>query len=197
MCTHEHESAFAPSRRRILAVGGGFALSTLAGCLGGLNGDTASAPAAVAIGAQAACDECGMVISKHPGPNGQLFWEDHEPADHDPPYQFDSLKQCLFPHYFEKREQGWTLAGMYVTDYSTAEYTVSMDGDRPFITSHTDAESFAPASDLVYVVDSDIHGAMGPDFVPFSEKADAESFAGKYGGTVVSFDQITPTLAGK
>ncbi|WP_227131186.1 nitrous oxide reductase accessory protein NosL [Halorubellus salinus] len=201
--TNDHEHA-APSqhgactvpvsRRRVLAGASAVAAASVAGCLGGNGGTT---PAAIAISDAAACDECGMVISKHPGPNGEIYWEDVAPEGRDAPFWFDSLKQCFFPHYFEGRDAGRSLDAAYVTDYSAVEYSVNTQEGATYITSHTDADSLADATTLSYVVESDVQGAMGPDFVPFSDDADAESFATEYGGSVVGFDEISPTLVGK
>lgn len=193
--TGQHDACTPPvSRRRVLAGASAVAVASVAGCLGG-NGD--AAPAAVAISDAAACDECGMVISKHPGPNAELYWQGLEPEGRDAPFWFDSLKQCFFPHYFEGRDADRTLDAAYVTDYSAVEYAVNTQEGASYITSHTGADSLADATTLSYVVESDVQGAMGPDFVPFSDDADAEAFAGEHGGSVVAFDEISPTLVGK
>jgi nitrous oxide reductase accessory protein NosL len=201
--TNDHEHAASShhgactvpvSRRRVLAGASALAVASVAGCLGG-NGD--AMPAAVAITDTAACDECGMVISKHPGPNAEVFWADVAPEGRDPPFWFDSLKQCFFPHYFEGRDAGRSLDAAYVTDYSAVEYTVNTQEGAAYITSDTDVDSLVDATTVMYVVESDVQGAMGPDFVPFSDDADAEAFAAEHGGSVVAFDEITPTLVGK
>jgi nitrous oxide reductase accessory protein NosL len=180
-------------RRAVLAGASGVAAASVAGCLGG----DGSAPPAVAVAGAAACDECGMVISKHPGPNGEIYWEETEPESHDAPFHFDSLKQCFFPHYFEGTDAGRSLDAAYVTDYSAVDYSVQSQDGSSYVTSHTDADAFADATELEYVVESDVEGAMGPDFVPFSDSDDAEAFASEYGGSVVAFDEVSPTLVGK
>ncbi|WP_323676494.1 nitrous oxide reductase accessory protein NosL [Halorubellus sp. PRR65] len=182
------------SRRTVLAGASAVAVASVAGCLGG---DDGVAPAAVAIADAAACDECGMVISKHPGPNAEIYWEDVDPDGHDAPFRFDSLKQCFFPHYFAGEDAGRSLDAAYVTDYSAVEYAVNTQDGASYITSHTGADSLADATDLDYVVGSDVEGAMGPDFVPFGDGADAEAFAAEYGGSVVPFDEISPTVVGR
>ncbi|MFD1646142.1 nitrous oxide reductase accessory protein NosL [Haloarchaeobius litoreus] len=182
------------SRRTVLGASGALAATALAGCLGGNGDDTV--PAAITIGSSDACDVCGMIITNHPGPNGQSYWQDLTPDEHDAPFRFDALKQCLFPHFFENRDQQ-RLQAVYVTDYSSVDYTVSESGDAPYISSHPEAEAFAPARELSYVVGSDVNGAMGADFVPFSDAGDADAFAAEYGGEVVSFDDITPALVGR
>ena len=180
-------------RRSVLAGASAMAAASVAGCLGG----DGSAPPAVAVAGAAACDECGMVISNHPGPNGEIYWEDTAPESHDAPFWFDSLKQCFFPHYFEGDDAGQSLSAAYVTDYSAVDYSVNAQGGTSYVTSHTDADAFADATELEYVVESDVEGAMGPDFVPFSDSNDAEAFASEYGGSVVAFDEVSPTLVGK
>ncbi|WP_440989429.1 nitrous oxide reductase accessory protein NosL [Haloarchaeobius baliensis] len=202
MCHHDHHQPsradaddHGVSRRTVLGASGALAATALAGCLGGDGGG--DAPAAISIGSNDACDNCGMVIANHPGPNGQIFWQDYTPDEHDAPFRFDALKQCLFPHLFDNRDKGRTTAAVYVTDYSAVEYTVSTSEDAPYISSHPEAGSFAPAQDLSYVVGSDVNGAMGADFVPFSDSGDADAFADEYGGDVVSFDDITPALVGR
>lgn len=180
------------SRRRLLRVGGVVLGASLAGCAGG--GDV---PAPVALTSGQACDVCGMVIQKHPGPNGEVYFRDDAPAGHDNPARFDSLKQCLFPYLWEKQRLGWEETAVYVTDYSSVDYTVNAEGGRSFLSSHPEAEAFARAKDLRYAVESDVEGAMGYDFVPFSNGDDASEFVEEWGGQVVSFDDIDETLVGK
>jgi nitrous oxide reductase accessory protein NosL len=184
------------TRRETLAVGGSFATLALAGCTSLTGGET---PAAVSLAGGLQCDNCGMVVEKHPGPNGQVFFTDESPEGHENPARFDALKQCLFPYMMEREQRGWTVEAVYVTDYSTVEYDVSGDGEprQSYISSHVAPESFALAEDLHYVVKGDVRGAMGRDFVPFSVAADAEAFADEHDGRVVRYDDIGPALVGK
>lgn len=178
------------TRRTVVLAGGALAASALAGCLGSDRPD----PVAVEAGAQ--CDVCGMVIANHPGPNGQLFLEDASPEGHDDPAVFDSLKKCLFPYTLEQERRDRTVAATYATDYSAVDYEVTTDEGATYISSHTAPGSFAPAADLHYVVESEVQGAMGPDFHPFSVAADATAFADAYGGRVLAFEEIGADLVG-
>lgn len=180
-------------RRTFLRAGGALATVAVAGCLGG----DADTPAAITLSADATCDNCGMVISQHPGPNGQLFYAENEPVDHDPPFRYCSLKQGLFPNLLEAQQLGWTATAIYATDYSSVEYTLETEDETTYISSYTDADTFAPARDLTYVVESDVEGAMGPDFIPFSADDDATAFADEHDGDVASFDDIDEALVGK
>jgi nitrous oxide reductase accessory protein NosL len=189
-CSHHHSLG----RRQVLLAGGVAVAAGLAGCSAGPSGDVPD-PVALTSGQQ--CDVCGMVIQNHPGPDGQIFFRQNEPEGHAPPARFDSLKQCLFPYLFEREQRDWTPAAIYVTDYSSVEYTVQSEGDTTIVSSHPEAGAFADAEPLSYVVGSDVEGAMGPDFVPFSEESDATAFADEYGGDVVGFDDIDRTLVGR
>lgn len=180
-------------RRPLLLAGGALAAGTLAGCL--QSDETEPAPAAIPGSAQ--CDVCAMVIAEHPGPNGQIFYRQESPEGHDNPAWFDSLQKCFFPYKLEHDRRDWSVAAMYVTDYSVVEYSVTTDGDTPVISSHTEPASFGSATELQYVVESEVQGAMGPDFYPFSDGDDAAAFAEQYDGRVVAFDEIGEDLIGQ
>ncbi|MFB6098081.1 MAG: nitrous oxide reductase accessory protein NosL, partial [Salinibacter sp.] len=79
--------------RTLLLAGG----ALLIGCSGKQSGGTPPDPVSLAGGKK--CDACGMVISEHPGPAGQIFYRHHTPKTHDEPFRFDSLKGGLFPFY--------------------------------------------------------------------------------------------------
>ncbi|WP_137286482.1 nitrous oxide reductase accessory protein NosL [Halorussus salinisoli] len=197
-CTHDHHRDATDGRRRsVLRAGALGVAASLAGCLGGLTGDDGDVPDPISVAGGLDCDACGMVVEKHPGPNGQIFYDGDSPEGHDNPARFDSLKQCFFPYKLEREGMGWNLDAGYVTDYSSVDYDVSTQGGTTTISSHTEPESFARATDLQYVVDSEVEGAMGPDFVPFSTQGDAESFADEYGGEVVAYGDIDEGIVGK
>ena len=180
-------------RRSVLAAGGALAASALAGCLQ----SDGEQPDPVAIPDTAQCDVCGMIIANHPGPNGQIFYSDNSPEGHDNPAWFCSLKKCFFPYKLEHDRLGWTVAAMYVTDYSAVDYGTSTSGGVTYISAHREPASFGPARELSYVVESDVQGAMGPDFYPFSDAEDADGFAAEYGGRVLGFGDIGPDLVGR
>lgn len=49
----------------------------------------------------------------------------------------------------------------------------------------------ADARQAKFVYKSKVEGPMGPDFLPFAKKEDAEAFVAANGGTVLSLDEIT------
>ena len=56
----------------------------------------------------------------------------------------------------------------------------------------TKDEIDARKAKLVYK--SKVEGPMGPDFLPFSKREDAESFVAANGGTVVALSEVTPEM---
>jgi nitrous oxide reductase accessory protein NosL len=157
-----------------------------------------------------------MEIGAHGGPNGQIFYKDEQPeslggsasfrnthasrADENSGDQhtnlawFHTLVFGLFPYHFERLNRGWEAAGIYVTDYSSVEWELSEDSARPTMPAPTDAATFADATGLSYVGESDVMGGMGPALHPFSEQSEAETFADNYNGTVYAFDDINLEL---
>lgn len=164
----------------------------LAGCLDGVDGTGAATPTPVALSGEKQDDRGGMVIGRHGGPNGQIFYAEQSPAGHDGPAWFHTLAFGLFPYYFEHREMGWEATAIYATDYSTAEYEVASRDGRPVISAPTDPETFGNARELTYVAGSDVRGGMGPALVPFSESSDADDFVAEHGGRTMGFDDVTP-----
>jgi copper chaperone NosL len=182
--------AHSVTRRAVLATGASVATAALAGCSGEQQPTETPDPVALAAGDQ--CDICGMVIPDHPGPNGELFYAERTPSGHADPARFDSLRGCLFPFHFEHQRRDWNATAVYVTDYSTVDYTLSTEGSETFISSHVGADSFTDGQTAFYVIGSEVRGAMGADFVPFSVRDDADAFAADHGGEVLAFDDITP-----
>jgi nitrous oxide reductase accessory protein NosL len=196
---HDHDDRDpAPrSRRAVLRAAGAAGVAGLAGCTsltGGGGCEHGTDPAAIALTGTKRCEECGMVIERHPGPVGQIFYCDNEPRDHENPAWFDALNPCLFDYHFAREDQGWEPTAIYVTDYSGVDWEVFTEGGERFVSSHVEADAFAPARELTYVVRSDVKGSMGTAIVPFSERADAASFRDEYGGELVAFEDITPSL---
>ena len=107
-----------------------------------------------------------MVVGEHFGPNGQVFYEEHSPEGDDGPARFHTLVAGLSPYHSRQERRG-----------------------RTYISSHTAAGSFAPATELQYVAGSDVLGWMGAGLLPFGEPTDAEAFAGDYGGRAVESEE--------
>jgi len=178
------------SRRRrtvLTALGSGLAVG-LAGCLG--DGDDLPEPVSLDDGQ--ACDQCGMVNDQHPGPTGQVFFEDH-PPDEERPAWFCSVI-CAYTYRFDRENEGEEPIVTYLTDYSDVGYSVD-NGDEPMISAHLSADGYREESELSVVVGSDVYGAMGPELIPFGDPADAEAFADEYGGEVRSASDVDQELS--
>lgn len=52
----------------------------------------------------------------------------------------------------------------------------------------------AEARHARFVYKSKVEGPMGPDFLPFAKKEDADAFVAANGGTVLSLDEITSAM---
>jgi nitrous oxide reductase accessory protein NosL len=173
----------------LASAGGGLAL-VLAGC----GGDTQQAtPDPITLTTDHTCDVCGMVIPNHPGPSTEIFYADQEPSGHANPARFDSTWEA-FQYDFERQDRGWSRTAFYVTDYSAVEYEVFTDAGTQLISTHPQAEAFVAAATVTFVAGSAVEGAMGKDLIAFSVQSDAESFQREYGGALVTFDEVTPTL---
>jgi len=189
---HATSGSVDPGRRRVLA-GTGLLLGLgLAGCLGD-GGDGGAVPDPVTLTQADECDVCGMVIPNHPGPTTETFYADQQPSGHDNPARFDSTWEA-FQYDFERENQGWERQAMYVTDYSSVDYEITEDGGDLLISTHPEAEAFAPAGEVTFVVGSEVIGAMGKDLVAFTDDGDAEAFQADHGGELLALDEVTPSV---
>jgi len=176
-------------RTALAAVGSVVGSAGLAGCFGG-----SARPEPIDLSGGKADDQGGMVIGKHGGPNGQLFYANNGPEGHDNPAWFHTLAFGLFRYYFRHERRGWDATAIYVTDYSLIEYELDERDGQQYMPSPTAAETFGDATAMTYVVESEVHGGMGPELLPFSAAADARGFVERHGGRTVTFDDVTPQL---
>ncbi|WP_336338407.1 nitrous oxide reductase accessory protein NosL [Haloarcula brevis] len=182
------EHAIGLTRRNLLV--GTASVVSLSGCLG-----TSEERGPVNIERGASCDQCGMVIDQQPGPVGQTYYRDNAPEGHDPPARFCSTV-CTYRHRFAKAQSGWAPAVTFLTDYSAVDYEVRSDGGTTVISRHEEVEAFAPTGELTVVANSDVEGSMGTAIVPFSDSADARSFAEAHGGQTLPAEEIPRELVG-
>lgn len=111
-----------------------------------------------------------MILVDHDGPRGQIHLEDGEVLWF--PAVRDVKAFTLLP---EERKD---IAAMYVSDMATAA-------------SWNDPDTWMPARDAFYVIESDARGGMGmPEAVPFSDRTAADTFASERGGRVTMWDDI-------
>lgn len=186
----DHGIAAGVGRRRFLRAVGGTGFAVLAGCTGRADRATGT-PEPVSLAGGNQDDQGGMIIGDHFGPNGQIFYREQAPNGPDTPAWFHTLAHGLFPYYFEHERLGWEAVAIYVTDYSTVDYELHQEGDRTFISTHTDPSTFGDARAMRLVAGSRVLGGMGPELIPFSTSGDAEAFQVEHGGALVGFDDVT------
>lgn len=176
------------TRRTVLAGTALASVGALAGCLGEDDGEDLPEPITIESGQ--ICDNCTMEIIDYPGPVGEMFYEDPEAVldGDDRPAQFCSAP-CTYTFLFDNEADQEPVA-IYLTDYSSVDYTIDEDGADPEISSHPEAEAFALAPELTQVVDSEVYGAMGRSVIGFTDADDAEAFIADYGGDEYAHEDI-------
>ena len=137
--------------------------------------EDAEKPAAHALTDGAIGHYCGMMLSEHEGPKGQILLEGS-----DVPIWFSSARDTVA--FTLLPEEPKDIAAIYVSDMGAAETWAEPGADN-----WTDARTAS------FVIDSDAEGGMGgSEAVPFADKAKAEAFVAEHGGEVVAFEAIPP-----
>lgn len=189
---HNHRFEPVPERcfrRRVLLACGAAGTAVVAGCLSEDRESDEPVEPLDLTGRQ--CVQCGMVIGDHYGPNSQVFYADGMPDDHEGPAHFETVSELVVYHD-EKTTRGWETRAVFVTDYSIVDYDlVEIDGEV-HISTHPEAEAFTDATDVHYVVGSDVLGSMNEDFIPFSDRGDADAFSTDHGGDLRGWEELSP-----
>ncbi|MDT8990745.1 nitrous oxide reductase accessory protein NosL [Curvibacter sp. APW13] len=134
----------------------------------------AKAMAPLEIDASTTCELDGMLLADYPGPKGQVFY-----SGQDKPQFFCDTVELL--HTLLLPEQVKALAAAYVQDMGKADW------DKP-------QGQWIDAKTALYVFGGKRHGSMGPTIASFALEADAQAFAKQWGGKVVRFADIQPTM---
>jgi copper chaperone NosL len=157
--------------RRIVRITIAFMALLLAGC--GEDEQAKTPPPPQELTREAVGNYCGMIVADHPGPKAQLFLKKR--AD---PIWFSSVRDAIA--FTMLPEEPKAIAAIYVNDMGKA-----MNWESP------EPGTWIEARNAWFVVGSSRTGGMGaPETVPFSEKTAAETFAAKYGGRLVRFEDI-------
>ncbi len=121
------------------------------------------------------CHLCGMIISRFPGPKGQLFERGQQ----------RSLKFCstrdLFAYLLDPEHQHH-IQSVFVHDMAVSPW------------DHPDDKTYIDGRTAWYVIGSLRKGAMGPTLASFANEEDAAAFAKAYGGQLYRFEQLNLTL---
>lgn len=160
------------SRRRLLCAACALPLASLVAC--GRQEDAAAATP-VEFGAATACELDGMMLAEYGGPKAQV----HYAGLAAPVFFCDTVE--MFSALL-RPEQQRTVRVAFVQDMGKADW------DKP-------RGHWFDAKAGFFVVGSKRHGSMGPTIASFVAQADAEGFAGKWGGKVLRFAEVRPEMA--
>jgi copper chaperone NosL len=131
---------------------------------------TASVPPAAEVTSDAVTEFCGMSLTEHAGPKGQIFLQGEER-----PHWFASVHDVFA--YAMLLEHPSQVAAIYVNDMGKTK-----NWDQP------QAGDWIEAREAVFVIESQRRGGMDEnEAVPFSDRAAAAAFASRYRGRLVSF----------
>jgi copper chaperone NosL len=146
--------------------------------LGGCNQNenaSATLPPPVALDSQAMGVFCGMDVVEHPGPKGQIIV-----GSRIDPFWFTSARDAVA--FTLMPDQPRDIRAIYVSDMGHAP-----SWEEPGATNWVDARK------AFFVIGSRKQGGMGAaEAVPFGERAAADAFAARNGGSVVTFAEIPP-----
>lgn len=148
------------------------AVLLLAGCDGSSSQAKRQPPVPIVAGDQ--CAVCGMYITEYPGPRGEAYIQGSAT-----PLKFGSTRD--FFAYVLQPEHEALLQTLYVQDMAATSW------DHP-------KDHWIDARKAWYVPESALPSAMGPTLASFRNKADAEKFAQRYHGKVLSYGEVTVDL---
>ncbi len=140
----------------------------LAGC-----NRPAAAPPPQEVSEDATAQFCGMLLSEHAGPKGQIFVRD-QPA----PFWFASVRDAIA--FLRLPEMPKNVVAIYVNDMARA---------RDW--AHPEKGTWIDAKRAFYVIGSAQRSGMETaEAVPFGDAAAAQRFATAHGGRVVGLNDI-------
>jgi copper chaperone NosL len=120
---------------------------------------------------------CGMAVTEHPGPKGQVFLRGQSE-----PLWFTSVRDALAFTILPGEPR--TVVALYVSDMGR-----STDGREP------SPGAWVQARDAVFVAGGTAVGGMGArEVVPFADRAAAERFRQVNGGTIYRFGEVPANL---
>jgi copper chaperone NosL len=160
------------SRRRLLCGACALPLLSLVACS---REENAAAPMPAEIEANTSCDLDGMMLAEYGGPKAQI----HYVGAAAPVFFCDTVE--MFATLL-RPEQARTVRAAFVQDMAKADW------DKP-------RGNWFDAKTGFYVVGSKRHGSMGPTIASFAAQADAQKFAGQWGGKVLQFAEVKPDMA--
>src|SRR5690606_19666211 len=161
---------------RFLGFIASFFVVALAGMgLSACEGDAppAAPPPAAEAPLEATGHYCGMLLSEHAGPKGQIHL-----ASRGEPLWFTSVRDTIA--FLRLPEEPRDITAIYVNDMGRAQ-----QWDQP------GPGTWIRLEEALLVIESDRVGGMGaPEAVPFSDRAAAEAYVGEHGGRILRLAEI-------
>jgi copper chaperone NosL len=146
------------------------ALVLVCGMLAACEDSSDASTSPLTITGKSFCSLDGMALADYPGPKAQIHYAQGEPE-----LFCDTVEMLSI--VLQSAEQRPVVA-MFVHDMARNDW------DHP-------ASNWIDARSAYYVIGSKRRGSMGPTLASFAQQADAAAFAGKEGGKVLAFNQIT------
>ena len=148
-------------------------LPLFSACLSGETKQSEVAP--VALHQHDKCHLCGMVVTKYPGPKGQVHLKNKETV-----LNFCSNRDMF--NFALQSDNIRQIDAVFVHDIAVTDWQIPDD------------KHFIDATTAWYVYGTSKKAVMGPAVASFSSKAAAEKFAQEFGGAVLTYEQITLAL---
>lgn len=118
------------------------------------------------------CPVCGMYPANYPQWHSQIVFKDGQHSSFDSPIEM--FRFVHNPSRYDKRHDAEAIGKIYVTDFEQG--------------------GWVDARLAYYVTGSSAKGPMGDDLPAFASKDKAAGFVKKFGGEVLTFQQVTPAL---
>ncbi|WP_051202194.1 nitrous oxide reductase accessory protein NosL [Ferrimonas senticii] len=121
------------------------------------------------------CHQCGMMVTKYPGPKGMITLKNNQPA-----MAFCSSRDMFM--FALQPQNARQIAEMVVHDMGRTDWQTPSD------------EFFIDAKSATFVYGTSAKGVMGPAVPGFSTPELAQAHIDKFGGKIYRFDEITMAL---
>ncbi|HFL8819492.1 MAG TPA: nitrous oxide reductase accessory protein NosL [Candidatus Azoamicus sp. OHIO2] len=118
------------------------------------------------------CANDSMIILDYKGPKAQIIWKDNSRS------YYCEVREAFYESTNKTRIKN--IKYFFVQDFSDVEWDSYKD-------------KWMLAQDAYYVIDSNMNGAMGLTYVPFSDINAAKKFHINYGGKLLDYNDITST----
>ena len=128
------------------------------------------------------CGGCRMIVKNYPGPKGVIVKTDGKTLT----YCSTRCFACNVARMKSDSMQATDIQSVLVQDASL------IDWNQP----HATQDHLIDARTAWFVYGSSKTAVMGRSLAPFADKAKAQAFARQFGGTIHTYEELTPQLLG-